>query len=164
MARITPKTNWVGADVPSATDFNRIESNTKQAFTELDAEAAARIAGDSAEAAARIAADNSEAAARIAGDNALNAYIQLVEGKLLKIKTVDISFTGTGSQTVNVVFTSLGFTPSAIIWFGLKSASAGSAPVETGYTTYSFSSGQVSLTAVNSIGTVNGARITVAGN
>jgi len=37
MARITPKTNWVGADIPVAPDFNRIENNNQQAFDELDA-------------------------------------------------------------------------------------------------------------------------------
>ena len=66
MARITPKTNWVASDIPVATDFNRIENNSEQAFDELDAEVAARIADVNAEEAARIAADNAEAAARIA--------------------------------------------------------------------------------------------------
>lgn len=53
MARITPKTNWVANNIPVATDFNRIEGNNQQAFDEiddlgsaLDAEEAARIAGD----------------------------------------------------------------------------------------------------------------------
>jgi hypothetical protein len=36
MARITPKTNWVGANIPNANDFNRIENNNQQAFDELD--------------------------------------------------------------------------------------------------------------------------------
>ena len=36
MARITPKTNWIGADIPLASDFNRIEGNTQQAFDEID--------------------------------------------------------------------------------------------------------------------------------
>ena len=36
MARITPKTNWIGADIPVASDFNRIEGNTQQASHELD--------------------------------------------------------------------------------------------------------------------------------
>jgi hypothetical protein len=57
MARITPKTNWIANDIPVAADLNRIESNNGQAFTELDAEAAARIAAVSAEAASRVAGD-----------------------------------------------------------------------------------------------------------
>ena len=44
MARITPKTNWVAHNIPVATDFNRIEGNNQQAFDEIDAEEAARIA------------------------------------------------------------------------------------------------------------------------
>lgn len=40
MARITPKTNWDGASVPIAADFNRIENNAQQAFDEIDAETA----------------------------------------------------------------------------------------------------------------------------
>jgi hypothetical protein len=88
MARITPKTNWVGSNIPGAPDFNRIENNSEQAFTELDAEVAARIADVNAEESARVAAVaaealargnadttlqnniNAEAAARVAADNA----------------------------------------------------------------------------------------------
>jgi predicted GNAT superfamily acetyltransferase len=71
MARITPKTNWVGADIPVAPDFNRIENNNEQAFAELD-QASVNL---SAEQSARISSDNTlqnniDAAntARIAGD------------------------------------------------------------------------------------------------
>jgi hypothetical protein len=36
MARIVSKTNWEAGDSPAGTDFNRIENNNEQAFTELD--------------------------------------------------------------------------------------------------------------------------------
>jgi hypothetical protein len=36
MARITPKTNWVANDIPTAQDFNRIENNNQQAFDDVD--------------------------------------------------------------------------------------------------------------------------------
>jgi hypothetical protein len=36
MARINSKTNWVGSDRPLAPDFNRIENNNQQAFSEID--------------------------------------------------------------------------------------------------------------------------------
>ena len=70
MARITPKTNWVARNIPVATDFNRIERNNQQAFDEIDAEEAARIAAINAEKSARIAAINAEESARIAAINA----------------------------------------------------------------------------------------------
>lgn len=41
MAWQTPKTNWASADVPAPSDFNRIEGNTAQLRTDLDAHAAA---------------------------------------------------------------------------------------------------------------------------
>ena len=66
MARITPKRNWVARNIPVATDFNRIERNNQQAFDEIDAEEAARIAAINAEKSARIAAINAEESARIA--------------------------------------------------------------------------------------------------
>ena len=36
MARITPKTNWVSNNAPLPSDFNRIEGNEEQAFSEID--------------------------------------------------------------------------------------------------------------------------------
>jgi hypothetical protein len=78
MARVTPKTNWSGADTPIETDFNRIEGNAQQAFDELDAEVNARAAADNvldlritSEMDARIAVDQQLAVAIEAGDNAL---------------------------------------------------------------------------------------------
>ena len=75
MARITPKTNWVAGNIPLATDVNRIESNNQQAFDEIDAEEAARIAAINAEESARIAADSAESVARESADASLNVKI-----------------------------------------------------------------------------------------
>jgi hypothetical protein len=83
MARITPKTNWIAGDIPVAPDFNRIENNNEQAFTELDQEVSDRQSAINSaittEQNARIAADNTlqsnidnANSARIAGDNNLN--------------------------------------------------------------------------------------------
>ena len=36
MARIVSKTNWNAGDAPVGTDFNRIENNNEQAFSEID--------------------------------------------------------------------------------------------------------------------------------
>lgn len=58
MARVTPKTNWVASDIPVATDLNRMENNSEQAFTEIDSEVANRIAAINAETANRTAAIN----------------------------------------------------------------------------------------------------------
>jgi hypothetical protein len=78
MARITPKTNWVGADIPVAPDFNRIENNNEQAFAEIDQEVFDRQSAITVEQNARISADNtlqtninSANNARISGDNAI---------------------------------------------------------------------------------------------
>jgi len=87
MARIVSKTNWQATQSPAPSDFNRIENNNEQAFTELDAEVSTRASADTAlqanintEASTRAGADttlqnniNDETAARIAGDNNLNA-------------------------------------------------------------------------------------------
>jgi hypothetical protein len=95
VSRIASKTNWNATDRPLAPDFNRIESNNDQAFSEIDAEeqarvvainaeasarqsainaeASARTSAINAEASARTSAINAEASARIAGDNSLNA-------------------------------------------------------------------------------------------
>jgi hypothetical protein len=80
MARITPKTNWIAGDIPVAPDFNRIENNNEQAFTELDQEVSDRQSAITAEQNARIAADNTlqlnidnANSARIAGDNLLDS-------------------------------------------------------------------------------------------
>jgi len=70
MARISSKTNWTAADTPLPSDINRIENNNEQAFTDIDAETAARIADVNAEEAARIAYVDAETAARIADVNA----------------------------------------------------------------------------------------------
>jgi hypothetical protein len=75
MARITPKTNWGANDIPVAPDFNRIENNNEQAFTELDV----LQSGLTNEINTRSSADillqnniNAENSARISGDNALD--------------------------------------------------------------------------------------------
>jgi hypothetical protein len=79
MARITPKTDWTDISTPTVIDFNRIENNTQQAFSELDAEAVNRTAEIIAEANARTVADanlqsniNAEAAARQNADTIIN--------------------------------------------------------------------------------------------
>jgi len=76
MPRITPKTNWVANNIPIPPDLNRIETNSLQAFTELDAETAARQAAITAEQNARISADNTlqtnidtANSLRLSGDN-----------------------------------------------------------------------------------------------
>ena len=78
MARITPKTNWVAHNIPVATDFNRIESNNRQAFDEIDGLGSAL----GSEEAARIAADNNlqsninaEASTRSSSDSSLQTQI-----------------------------------------------------------------------------------------
>jgi hypothetical protein len=75
MARITPKTNWVANNVPVAPDFNRIENNNQQAFTELDAETAARQAAITAEQNARTAAIGVETTNRQNADATLQTNI-----------------------------------------------------------------------------------------
>jgi hypothetical protein len=57
MAWIQPELAWTAEDIPSASDFNRIEGNTDYLKTGLDAEIVARAAADTAETNARIAAD-----------------------------------------------------------------------------------------------------------
>jgi hypothetical protein len=78
MPRITPKTNWVANDIPIAQDINRIETNSLQAFTDIDAETAARQAAIAAEAGNRQAADttlqnNINNHVALTGTNAHNA-------------------------------------------------------------------------------------------
>ena len=68
MAYIEPKTNWIASNIPVASDFNRIEGNTKQNHDDIAAEAIARAADVDAEEAARIADVNAEESARIAAD------------------------------------------------------------------------------------------------
>jgi hypothetical protein len=75
MARITPKTNWVANNVPVAPDFNRIENNNQQAFTEIDAETAARQAAITAEQNARTAAIGVETTNRQNADATLQTNI-----------------------------------------------------------------------------------------
>jgi len=75
MARITPKTNWTAANIPVAPDFNRIENNNEQAFTELDAETAARQAAITAEQNARTAAIGVETTNRQNADTTLQNNI-----------------------------------------------------------------------------------------
>lgn len=60
MARVTPKTNWTGSNVPIAPDFNRMEGNAQQAFDELDAEVQNRIDDVNAEESRAISAENAE--------------------------------------------------------------------------------------------------------
>lgn len=72
MAYATPKENWVSGEIPVASDFNRIEGNTKENHDAIIAEVAARVADVDAEEAARIADVNAEEAARIAADLAIN--------------------------------------------------------------------------------------------
>lgn len=59
MPRTTPKTNWIGGNIPLAPDLNRIEGNAQQAFDELDEEVSARIADVNAEEARATAVENS---------------------------------------------------------------------------------------------------------
>jgi hypothetical protein len=73
MARITPKTNWVGADIPVAPDLNRIENNNEQAFADIDQEVSDRQTAITAEENARQSAINiaiaAEKSERIDADN-----------------------------------------------------------------------------------------------
>jgi hypothetical protein len=125
MPRITPKTNWVASDIPVAPDFNRIENNNEQAFTELDAETAARQAAITAEQNARTAAMgvettnrqnadttlqnniNSEAATRLANDNTLqnnidaaNASRISADNTLQNQLSMQLVYGGIGTYTI----------------------------------------------------------------
>jgi hypothetical protein len=97
MARITPKTNWVGADIPVASDFNRIENNNEQAFVELDQEQAARVSADNT------LQNNIDAAnaSRISADNILQNQLsmQLVYGGI-GTYTIAASNTWTGTGEI----------------------------------------------------------------
>ena len=103
MARITPKTNWVAGNIPLATDVNRIESNNQQAFDEIDAEEAARIAAINAEKSARIADVNAEESARIAADSAESVARESADASLnVKIDTrLSLSNVGTHAMLKN---------------------------------------------------------------
>ena len=114
MARITPKTNWVAHNIPLATDINRIENNNQQAFDEIDAEEAARIAAIiteesariadvNAEESARIAAINAEESARIAADSAESVARESADASLnVKIDTrLSLSNVGTHAMLKN---------------------------------------------------------------
>jgi hypothetical protein len=97
MARITPKTNWIDNDIPTAVDVNRIENNSLQAFNELDAEAATRLAADNAEAATRLAADNAEAVTRANADTTLQNNINTVSTTLTNSKIKNAEFSNNGA-------------------------------------------------------------------
>ena len=98
MAYIEPKTNWIASNIPVASDFSRIEGNTKQNHDDIAAEAIARAADVDAEEAARIADVNAEESARIAAD-------------LLKLETGNL-----GSRQYSSVFVPTG--GSTILPFG----------------------------------------------
>jgi hypothetical protein len=84
MPRITPKTNWVANDIPIAQDINRIETNSLQAFTELDEEVVNRNAAILVETTNRQNADttlqtniDTANSLRLSGDNQLQTNINL---------------------------------------------------------------------------------------
>jgi hypothetical protein len=81
MAWIQPELAWTAEDIPSPSDFNRIEGNEDYLKTALDLEVVNRGLAVTAEGVARASADstlqtniNNEAAARIAGDAAERMY------------------------------------------------------------------------------------------
>lgn len=59
MAYIEPKTNWAAGNIPVASDFNRIEGNTKQNHDDIVAEVAVLTAGLASEISTRDSADTS---------------------------------------------------------------------------------------------------------
>lgn len=101
MARITPKTNWVAGNIPVSSDFNRIESNSQQAFDELDAEVAARVADVNAEEAARIADVNAEEARALGAEAALQTNIDSVNADLGGLDFVNGNAGTYGSKVID---------------------------------------------------------------
>lgn len=83
MAYIEPKTTWAAGNIPVASDFNRIEGNTKQNHDDIVSEVADR-ATDEATLQANI---DTEEAARIAADTTLTN----------RFGGLDHSVTGAGS-------------------------------------------------------------------
>lgn len=59
MAYIEPKTTWAAGNIPVASDFNRIEGNTKQNHDDIVAEVAVLTAGLASEISTRDSADTS---------------------------------------------------------------------------------------------------------
>jgi hypothetical protein len=147
MARITPKTNWVANDIPVAPDFNRIENNNGQAFTELDQEVSDRQAAITAEQNARQAAITAEQNARIAADNTLQNNINIVEGKILKSRTMAISLPSlTGSLQYTITFTGIGFNPNAFLDLKIRPSGSTSFSQSINIVSFSFGSDSCSIT------------------
>lgn len=110
MARIASKLNWTSDpdNAPLPSDFNRIENNNQQAFDELDAEVAARIADVNAEESARIADVNAEEARAIAAEGSEASTRATNDGTLQTNINNEASARSTGdTNTFNSVFSTL---------------------------------------------------------